>query len=152
MQKNNCYKFSKNNQRIKKLIFFTLFFSFCNSSQESYNLENYKQAWCLRWSENSFVIANNLNKLDNQDSKIRIYYSGIKYNNWARSYEAAVSVVLNEQSKDKMYDELPMNTEGKINLASISEFSKRIVELNDDEVISVCNVWYESTKGSNFYD
>ena len=45
-----------------------------------------------------------------------------------------------------------MNTEGKINLASISEFSKRIVELNDDEVISVCNVWYESTKGSNFYD
>ena len=104
------------------------------------------------WSENSFVIANNLNKLDNQDSKIRIYYSGIKYNNWARSYEAAVSVVLNEQSKDKMYDELPMNTEGKINLASISEFSKRIVELNDDEVISVCNVWYESTKGSNFYD
>jgi len=152
MKKNNLYIFYKRGQRFKKIIIFILLFSFCNANQESINLEKHKQAWCIRWSENSFLIANNLNKLDNQDSKIRIYYSGIKYNNWARSYEAAVSVALNEQSKDKMYDELPMNTEGKINLTSISEFSNRIIDLNDEEVMSVCNIWYESTKGSNFYD
>lgn len=142
---------------MKKILIFLLCFFISNcaseilSSETTVVLEDSKKAWCINWSSDSFEI---LNTLDNQDAKDgsgnRYYNDGPRVNFWFKSFETSANLVKSNESYEDSIVERLNKGENSDFLDAFDIFSERIQDSENPYVYDLCNIWYDSTKGTNF--
>tara|TARA_S200000501_G_C20536377_1_gene618040 strand:- start:73 stop:510 length:438 start_codon:yes stop_codon:yes gene_type:complete len=142
---------------MRKILLYLLCFFISNcsgeilSSESSQVLEDSKKAWCINWSSESIEILNTLDIQDAKDgSGIRYYNDGPRVAYWFKSFETSANLVKSKESYEDSIVERLNKGENSDFLDAFDIFSERIQNSTNPYVFDLCNIWYDSTKGTNF--